>query len=144
MPAIRAMYDRHNLDYIGIEKVLGQSLIVHGARMDGLTVRSLIADTDKVTRSIPAQVRTEAGQVFFPTGHSDLEAIEHELLKFPYGAHDDIVDVVSYAAAEVQRFGPAAMPAEIVEKQRRAQEETERKAREEREAANLDDERYWN
>lgn len=144
-PSIRAMVEKWNLDYIGIEKVLGQSLVVHGARVDGLTVRALIADVDKITRSIPAQVRMEAGQIYFPSGHPELTAVEHELLTFPRGTHDDIVDNVSYAAAEVQRFGPAAMPAEEEERLAKESVEAERKAREERASSqDFDDERYWN
>ena len=142
-PSIRAMVEKWGLDYIGIEKVLGQSLVVHGARMDGLTVRSLIADVDKITRSIPAQVRMEAGQVYFPSGHPDLTAIEHELLTFPRGTHDDIVDVVSYGAAEVQRFGPAAMPQDEVDRLAKEAAEAEKREKEERAAQNFDDERYW-
>ena len=124
-PAIKRMVEKHNLDYIGIEKVLGQSLVVHGARLDGLTVRSLIADVDKITRSIPAQVRMEAGQIFYPAGHPDLEAWEKEMLTFPRGTHDDCVDVQSYAAAEVQRFGAPAELEEDREIREKAEQETE-------------------
>lgn len=145
-PAIRSMVERHNLDYIGIEKVLGQSLVVHGARMDGLTVRSLIADTDKITRSIPLQVRMEALQVYFPAFHSDLEAIEHELLMFPRGAHDDIVDVLAYAAADVQRFGPPAPHDDDVKAEEEATTKADQQAREQADLhaqADLNDPRWW-
>lgn len=125
-PSIRAMSERHGADYVGIEKVLGQSLIVHGARMDGMTVRSLVADTDKITRSIPAQVRMENGQVYFPSRHPDLDAIEHELLTFPRGTHDDIVDTLSYAAADVQRFGAPYRPEAVAVEVKDEEEDEER------------------
>lgn len=112
VPSIKSMVNRHDLEYIGIEKVLGQSLVIHATRLEGLCVRSLLADTDKITRSIPCQVRMEAGQVYLPEKHPELEAIERELLTFPKGTHDDIVDVFSYAAAEVQRFGVPSEPPE--------------------------------
>lgn len=108
VPAAKGLVDRWGLDYIGIEKILGQALVVAQAREEGLTVRQLIPDADKVTRSIPAQVRMEAGQIYLPEGHPLLDEIEKELLTFPRGAHDDIVDNFGYAATEVQRFGPPA------------------------------------
>ena len=110
VPAAKSLTDRFNLDYIGIEKVAGQVLVIGEARRAGLTTRPLTPDTDKVTRSIPAQVRMEAGQIYLPEGHALLNEIEHELLTFPRGAHDDIVDNFSYAAAEVQKFGASVEP----------------------------------
>jgi hypothetical protein len=41
--------------------------------------------------------------VFFPAEAPWLETLEHELLSFPNGRHDDQVDVFGYAAAEVNR-----------------------------------------
>jgi predicted phage terminase large subunit-like protein len=156
-PSIRAMVKRQNLEYIAIEKMLGESLVTHGLRLDGLAVRRLIADTDKITRSIPAQVRMEAGQILLPASHPELEAIEHELLTFPRGAHDDIVDNFSYAGAEVQRFGPAAPTPEMeqarAEEDRRAAEadpwndeaevEMEQDEREQALRRDLDAEHLW-
>jgi len=119
--SIVKMYERHDLGYMGIEKNLMHSLVISPLREKGMTVRSLIADTDKVTRSITAQVRMEAGQIYFPSSHPELEALEHELLTFPKGTHDDIVDNVSYAAGEVQRFGGAAEQPEAMEERRKAE-----------------------
>ena len=145
-PAIKRMVEKHNLDYIGLEKVLGQSLVVHGARLDGLTVRSLIADVDKITRSIPAQVRMEAGQIFYPAGHPDLEAWEKEMLTFPRGTHDDCVDVQSYAAAEVQRFGAPAELEEDREIREKAEQETEHQKKVDedlRQQGDFDADEWW-
>ena len=47
-----------------------------------------------------------AGQLFFPAEAKWLEGLEHELLAFPYGRHDDIVDVLGYAVGEVRRRKP--------------------------------------
>ena len=115
---------KYRLDYLGIEKVQGQALVVRAAMDAGLTIRPLIPDQDKITRSIPAQVRMENGQVYLPAGHPDLEAIEAELLTFPKAAHDDIVDCFAYAAAEVQRFGGAPEPDDVREARERAEAET--------------------
>jgi predicted phage terminase large subunit-like protein len=156
-PSIKSMVRRHGLDYIGIEKTMGESLVSHNLRLKGFTVRSLKADTDKITRSIPAQIRMEAGQIFLPASHPEREAIEHELLTFPRGAYDDIVDNFSYAGAEVQRFGPAAatpeMEQDLAEEDRRAAEadpwddeaevEMEQDEREQALRRDLDAEHLW-
>jgi predicted phage terminase large subunit-like protein len=110
VPAVKKMVAKHNLDYVGIEEVAAQALIVQQARQEGLTVRALRADRDKVSRAIPATVRCEAGQVFFPESAPWLDEFTAELLAFPHGAHDDQVDALAYAAVEVQRFGGAAEP----------------------------------
>ena len=39
----------------------------------------------------------QQGRVFFPTGASWLPAVKKELLRFPAGAHDDIVDALAWA-----------------------------------------------
>jgi predicted phage terminase large subunit-like protein len=132
VPAAKAMVERYNLDYLGIEKILGQALVVGEAREKGLTIRPLIPDVDKITRSIPAQVRMEAGQIFLPQSHSLLGEIEQELLTFPRGTHDDIVDNFGYAAAEVQRFGGPAEAPEIAKEREQAAALAERTTREEK------------
>jgi predicted phage terminase large subunit-like protein len=88
----------------GIGKSLYQLLV-----REGLPVEELKADTDKVSRFIPAATRIAAGCVYFRSdgndedrlGNSWLHDLEAELLGFPNGAHDDICDVVSYACGVV-------------------------------------------
>jgi predicted phage terminase large subunit-like protein len=134
---IKRMIEGLDLAYLGIEKMLGASMVAHGVRMDGFSIRMLPADTDKVTRALPAAVRFEAGQVYIPLHHPERETIEHELLTFPHGAHDDIVDCFSYAAVDVQRYGGPAKPQEEIDAEREAdkiaglasREEIERLAR---------------
>jgi predicted phage terminase large subunit-like protein len=64
---------------------------------EGLPVQELKADTDKVTRFIPAATRIATGTVYFLDKLPGLHDFEEELLSFPNGAHDDVVDCVSYA-----------------------------------------------
>ena len=108
--AIRAMYARWTAAYVAIESNQAQILVVQQLRKDGLTVRALRADQDKLSRAIPATVRMEAGQVYLPESAPWLADFVAELLSFPHGTHDDQVDCLAYAAIEVQRFGPAAEP----------------------------------
>lgn len=80
------------VESVGLGKTLYQMLV-----REGLPVRELKADRDKVTRALPAAARMEAGAVYFMHG-SWLADFEDELLSFPTGAHDDQVDTLSYAA----------------------------------------------
>lgn len=64
----------------------------------GLPVVPLNADADKVARSYPMAARYETGSVYHREGAPWLSAYEDELQKFPHDAHDDMVDVASYAA----------------------------------------------
>jgi predicted phage terminase large subunit-like protein len=105
VPTLKALDQQYRPSYWGIEKVGFQDLILQTARQEGLCVRALKAESDKITRSIPLQVKFEAGAVWFPKGKPWLMDVELELLKFAGegSTHDDIVDVLSYAALECQK-----------------------------------------
>jgi phage terminase large subunit-like protein len=45
----------------------------------------------------------EGGQVAWPASAAWREVVEAELLAFPHGRHDDIVDCIAYAATEIAR-----------------------------------------
>jgi predicted phage terminase large subunit-like protein len=144
---IKRMVEEHGLDYLGIEKMLGTSMVAHGVRQDGLAIRMLIADKDKITRSLPAQIRMENGQVYMPLTHPDRETIEHELMTFPHGTHDDIVDNFSYAAEDVQRWGSPGRSTDlsnIREEAEKMLEDDRRKQADLDAQANWEDERWWN
>lgn len=51
---------------------------------------------DKPTRSMSIRGRLEQGKVIFPTHAPWLVEFESELLKFPFGTHDDQVDALAY------------------------------------------------
>lgn len=53
--------------------------------------------TDKLSRSRSLQGRMQQGRVYFPTEASWLGDVQTELLRFPAGAHDDIVDAMAWA-----------------------------------------------
>ena len=54
--------------------------------------------TDKLARARPLQGRMQQGRVVFPEGAPWLAQAEQELLRFPAGAHDDVVDALAWAA----------------------------------------------
>lgn len=80
------------VEAVGVGKTLYQMLV-----REGLPIKELKADTDKVTRALPAAARMEAGTIYLPNNAPWLCDFEEELLAFPTGTHDDCVDVLSYA-----------------------------------------------
>jgi len=68
---------------------------------NGLPVGEIQEDIDKVSRFIPAATRIATGTVYFLDILNGLHDFEAELLGFPNGAHDDMVDIVSMASEVV-------------------------------------------
>lgn len=99
VPAIREQFAKHDLRVAHIEATGFQLALVQEARRDGLPVKELRADRDKVARSLPLEARMEHGTVWFPRDAVWLPELQRELLAFPVGEHDDQVDALAYAAA---------------------------------------------
>jgi phage terminase large subunit-like protein len=114
-----------------IEKSFYSSTLVKDARDAGYAVAELIADTDKLTRALPAAGRVHAGRVWFPAETSGcscggcpavvrpdgtsvpgvwLDEWCDELAVFPAGTNDDQVDTLSYAALVVTNEWTPARP----------------------------------
>ena len=106
VPAMREMVERHRLNAIWVEKVGFQLALIQQARAQGLPVRELTPDRDKVARAMPATAALEGGRVLLPQAAPWLRNFVDEVLSFPVGQHDDQVDVLSYAV-EVVRTGYA-------------------------------------
>ena len=53
--------------------------------------------TDKMARARPLQGRMQQGRIAFLEGASWLAQAEQELLRFPAGKHDDVVDALAWA-----------------------------------------------
>jgi predicted phage terminase large subunit-like protein len=88
---------------IGIEAVAYQLSFVQAAIQAGLPATDIkrTRGETKETRAYTAATRYEIGTVYHPRRAEWLGAFEAELLGFPAGAHDDMVDVVSDAAIAV-------------------------------------------
>lgn len=109
-------------DQLYVERGFFASTLVTDARASGVPVAEVVADTDKVTRAIPAAGRVHAGRVWFPavtsgctcgncTGGVWLDEWCDELASFPQAAHDDQVDTLAYAArVVVAEWVPARPP----------------------------------
>ncbi len=99
VPLFKQQYQRWRPAFQAVEKNgLGISLYQTLLR-EGLPIRQINAETDKVTRFIPAATRISAGTVYFLAGAPWLNEYETELMGFPNAAHDDMCDVTSSAVS---------------------------------------------
>ena len=79
------------------DKNSGTALIQQGMEK-GVPFRVLKASTDKVQRSATLAAMAQNGMLYFLAGATWLHALEQELMSFPQGTHDDMVDALAYAA----------------------------------------------
>ena len=101
LPTAETVMRRWDVGELLVETVAFQLTLFQEARRRGLPVRKLRADRDKVARALPLAARLEAGSVFFLQGSDWIDELDRELRAFPAGLHDDQVDALAYAAAEV-------------------------------------------
>jgi predicted phage terminase large subunit-like protein len=98
MKWLRDLFSAWNPRFIGIEKRSYGTTLLQNAVRAGMRVRKLEADVDKVTRAYGSSPLIETGRLQLPYASIWLPEFEHELSAFPYGTHDDQVDVWAYAA----------------------------------------------
>jgi predicted phage terminase large subunit-like protein len=79
---------------VGVEKVAFQGAFQEVLK--GLPVVELKPDADKVRRLLSVSRHFQAGKVYFVNGTPNIQELYHELLEFPDGAHDDLVDALVY------------------------------------------------
>ncbi len=77
------------------DKASGQSLLQDIKRETSLPAIAVKPSQDKVTRFAACSTLFEAGKIFLPQSASFLATYEAELLAFPNGSHDDMVDATS-------------------------------------------------
>lgn len=94
----RPLRDRWQFDVLYVERSFFAKTLVLDARAAGVPVAEVIADSDKISRAIPAAGRLHSGRVWFPAGAPWLAEWEDELAAFPSGTHDDQADAFAYAA----------------------------------------------
>jgi len=102
IPAIKRAIDKNKLQYVGIERQGFQTTIIQMAQRAGIRVRNLKTDKDKVTRALPLSARMESGDLFLLRDTHWLPEVEREIMTFPAGAHDDIIDTLSYGVQMLQ------------------------------------------
>jgi predicted phage terminase large subunit-like protein len=110
---IRRAHQRWNPSFIGIES-FGHGLgVIQELSREGLPIRELRSDKDKIARALVAVARYEQHLVYHPRGPGCdwvKQQWEPELLAFPNAAHDDQVDTVGYAARELPNLGGTRRP----------------------------------
>ena len=94
---IKQYRHKYNLQFQAIESKSSGIGIIQQAKREGMSLKELKADTDKMTRALNISVMFENGKVFFNKKLEKLLELEEQLLKFPNAVHDDAVDVCSYA-----------------------------------------------
>lgn len=99
---MKGVFERYRPVLIGIEAVQYQISLVQSALREGLPVKELRADKDKMSRLLPMVARLESGSVYFRENASWLYDFENELLLFPNGRNDDQVDTFAYAGYMIQ------------------------------------------
>jgi len=89
-----SLRNKWNPIYQAVEKKIFGLNIIQNAASRGIPVMPLTADGNKIYRAEPLQVQFKNGLVWFKNGFSTLEK---QLLEFPNGKHDDLVDCLAYA-----------------------------------------------
>lgn len=120
---LRPLDARWGITTAYVERQFFAATLIKDARAAGIPVAEVVADTDKITRAIPAAGRVHAGRVWFPAVTSGckcggcgkdgvwLDEWCDELASFPSGTHDDQVDIFSYAVrVQIADWTPAAPP----------------------------------
>lgn len=103
-PLMKEQLYRYRPRFQAIEdKTFGTNLIQECKR-EGMTIRAVKVDKDKVTRSLVIAARYEVGKVYHRENAPWLTDYEDELLSFPRGKHDDQVDTASMAGEIVHSF----------------------------------------
>lgn len=103
----RPLVERWQLDTLFVEKSQYGTTLVREATQAGVPISPLDAETDKVTRALPASAWCSGGRVWLPVGAWWLKVWTDEHAGFPNAAHDDQVDTLSYAVrVAVTRWNP--------------------------------------
>ena len=122
MDAIFSMVDKWRPIKVGIEKVAYQDAMriflekEMPRRNIFFSMVPLTARERKETRIDVLQPRFAVGSVWFPSQAGFLQELEGELLAFPAGAHDDLIDALAYmeqiasAPVKVSMGGDFEMP----------------------------------
>lgn len=109
-------------DTVFVESRMFGTTLVYELGRTGVPVSELKAEVDKYTRAMPAAARSESGLLWLP----DPERVPwvagwvDELVGFPNASHDDVVDVVAYAARVVGTQWVAQESALVTEERRAA------------------------
>lgn len=95
---LRRLWVEGGKSYMAVEYKMGGIGICQRLEREGVVIKRLKADTDKVTRSTTATVMMENGKIYTPFDAPWMAEYEAEMTTFPNGNYDDQVDMTSHAA----------------------------------------------
>ena len=98
---IEQTFHEHQPMLVSVEATQYQLSLVQELVRRGLPARAVTVRGDKVARAQLAATRFSAGTVYLRRHAPWLTEFEDELLVFPNGRHDDMVDITSMAANEL-------------------------------------------
>lgn len=101
VPRLKYAYERWG-GYLVVERASRQLAILQEAERQGLPIKEVRPDKNKLARAAPAAARMEQGRLWFPDPAITpwWREVEEEILAFPAGGHDDFVDTLAYAVLE--------------------------------------------
>jgi predicted phage terminase large subunit-like protein len=102
VPALKRAVQKWDLTSVWIEKSSMSLGVIQEAQRAGVPTRELIADKDKISRATLATTQLAPGRFLFPRSAPWLDDVLAEMLAFPNGQHDDVVDCIGYAARVAQ------------------------------------------
>ena len=100
---ITQYWNKWECSYQAIEDKQSGTGLIQKFISEGRPIKELKAAGDKVERSTTAQVFYANMKIYHLKGAEWLGYMEKQLLEFPSGVPDDVVDVVSYAAIQVAK-----------------------------------------
>ena len=116
-------YTKHRHHLIGIEKGQLELALMPTLKRRMLERRifpplaegaeALKPVTDKSVRARPAQGLMQQGMVRFPKDEPWVDTMQGELLRFPHGTYDDIVDAFAWLVRMAARQGAPAPPKKV-------------------------------
>jgi len=101
-PLLLQAWNEYKPRWVGLEKISASLALFSEAQRNGVVMRWLTPDRNKVARAETAVAMAEQGRVWV-RATSDAQEFVEEASTFPVGDHDDTVDVFAYAAAEVYK-----------------------------------------
>jgi predicted phage terminase large subunit-like protein len=98
--------------WVGVEKQMATLSLFDDLARQGVVVRWLTPDRNKVARAETAAAMMDAGRIWVPENAPWLPEFIDELSTFPLGKHDDQVDCLTYAVNELSKR--AVSPRKVV------------------------------
>ncbi len=101
-PNLRLGFENGQI-FLAIETLLKREMRKHGLHVPYETLQPV---TDKKVRASPLQGRMQQSRLSFAEGVEWFPVVQSEMLRFPSGVHDDIVDSLAWLARLAAKFEP--------------------------------------